>query len=100
FAGKRGADFELAEDVLSGGVGGLCLRTLGLNPSRFRAGVTLFLLLLEKLHVGIGASELILRILNFAGGSRSGLLQTLQGLEVALRGVALGASFGQLGFEG
>jgi hypothetical protein len=62
--------------------------------------VTFFLFLLDQLEVCLCARQLIFGLIHFARRGCALLLQALQGLEIALRRVALAAGLHQLGFEG
>ena len=54
----------------------------------------------EQIQIGLRPLQGILRFLHFTGGSCALLLQTPEGFQAALRGIALGPRFYQLGLEG
>ena len=97
---ERGADAGFAERVFGGVIGGLGFGTLRVHLGDFRRRVTVFLFLLEQCEVGLGAVQAVFGSLDFSRGGIALLLQTAEGLETALRGVALAAGFYQKRVEG
>ena len=90
----------MTENIFRRRIGALRLSLLRLHARDLGLGIALFLFLLDQLEVRLRARQLIFRLFHFAGRGCALLLQTLQGFEIALRGVALVAGLHQLGFEG
>ena len=97
---KRSADIQLPKNIFRCRVRALRLIRLSFHARDFGLRIPIFLLLLHQLEVCFRGGELIFRLFHLAGRSRALLLQTLQGFQVALRGVTLIAGFYQLSFEG
>ena len=86
----------MTENIFGGGICALRLALLGVDTSEFGGRIAVPLLLLEKFKIGLGGGKLILGLLHFAGRGRAILLQSLQGVEIAERCIALSAGFYQL----
>ena len=93
---EGGAHAGLAKCVFGGLIGGLRFGRLGLDAGGFGFGIAVFLFLLEQDDVRLGALQSVFGLADFTGGRCALLLQTAQGIEIALGQVARAAGLNQL----